>query len=124
MRLRFMVEFSMIRDDPDELVLPYPVGVWIQGPDPGVDFGLAFLPAHDGARVRAVELIEQVCGNDPDPPDDLLEQCRELLVPVIKVKSKILETDEYDSIEHCADAMMRSITAWKPPTKSSNEDTS
>ena len=122
MRLRYMIEFSMIGVDPDQLVLPYPVGVWIQGPNPVIDFGLAFLPAYDYARERAVEVIEQVYGNDPDPPDDLLEQCRELLVPIIKVKSKIQGTDDYDSVEDCADALMHSIAAWRPPPEINDDE--
>lgn len=117
-----MIEFSMVGDDPDQAEFPYPIGVWIQGPDPGIDFGLAFLPSHAGARERAVEVIEQVCGNDPDPPDDLLEQCRELLVPIINVKSKIRETEDFDSVEDCADAMMQSVAAWRPPLEITDDE--
>ncbi len=48
MKLRYMVECEL-RDFPDS---PYfhPIGVWVQGPGPGMDFIIRWLPGHEKSK--------------------------------------------------------------------------
>jgi len=56
MKLHYMIEYALrdrIREPRYE-----PVGVWVQGPGPGLDLVIEFLPGYRGMRGPVVETDE------------------------------------------------------------------
>lgn len=109
---------------PREPGFPFPVGVWVQGPEPH-DLGCAFLTQHVRAQSRAEMVVARVLqNNDQNPPEDFLEQCRDILVPMVQVKSKIQTTEDFGSMEECVDVMMQQIAVWESPPAVYDDDLS
>jgi len=62
MKLRYMVEYALrdrIREPRYE-----PVGIWVQGPGPGLDLVIEFLPGNTEAREEAEWIINRLVEND------------------------------------------------------------
>ena len=58
MKLRYMVEYALrdrIREPRYE-----PVGVWVQGPGPGLDLVIEFLPGNAEAREEAEWIVDYI----------------------------------------------------------------
>ena len=101
MRLRYMLEYAL--RDRDTNPRYEPIGVWVQGPGPGLDIVMEFLPGNDEAREEADWVINRVVENDiKSLPDGFLEYHRATMSPYRGIRGEIVETQEYATAEECA----------------------
>ncbi len=101
MKLRYMVEYALrdrIREPRYE-----PVGVWVQGPGPGLDLVIEFLPGNTEAREEAEWIVNRLVENEVRTlPDDFLAYHQATLSPYRGMRGQVIETNEFDSAEECA----------------------
>jgi hypothetical protein len=102
MRLRFFID-SIVRDREGS---PWyePVGVWVQGPGPGLDIVMEYIESDDPvvleAREEADWVINRLVENGvKELPADFLEYHRQTLSPYRGSRGHIIETSEYDTLE-------------------------
>ena len=62
MKLRYMVEYAL-RDRIREPRYD-PIGVWVQGPSPGLDLVIEFLPGHAEAQEETEWVVNRLVEND------------------------------------------------------------
>ena len=105
MKLRYMVEYALrdrIREPRYE-----PVGVWVQGPGPGLDLVIEFLPGNAEAREEAEWIVNRLVENDiRSLPEDFLAYHQATLSPYRGMRGPVTETEEYLSTEACASAVL------------------
>ena len=80
MKLRYMVEYALR----DRIRAPRydPIGVWVQGPSPGLDLVIEFLPGHAEAREDAEWVVNRLVENDVRSlPEDFLAYRQSTLPP-------------------------------------------
>jgi len=108
MKLRYMVEYALrdrIREPRYE-----PVGVWVQGPGPGLDLVIEFLPGNTEAREEAEWIINRLVENDIRAlPDGFLAYHQSTLSPYRGMRGPVVETEEYTSSEACARMILSQI---------------
>jgi len=108
MRLRYMIEYALRDCDTD----PHyePIGVWVQGPGPGLDIVMEYLPGNDEFAEDADWVINRLVENDiKSLPEDFLEYHRATMSPYHGMRGDIIETDEYPSSEVCAASILQRI---------------
>jgi len=102
MKLRYMIEYVLrdqIRNPRYE-----PIGVWVQGPGPGLDLVIEFLPGNSDAEEDAQWVVNRLVEQGVRSlayHQGTLSQYRGMRGPVH-------ETDEHPSAEACA----RSVIDW------------
>ena len=105
MKLRYMIEYALrdrIRDPRYE-----PVGVWVQGPGPGLDLVIEFLPGNTDAREEADWIINRLVENDiRSLPEDFLIYHQTTLPAYRGMRCPVVETDEFPSAVVCARAVI------------------
>ena len=112
MKLRYMVEYAL-RDRIREPRYA-PIGVWVQGPGPGLDLVIEFLPGHAEAQEEADWVINRLVENDVRSlPEDFLAYHQATLSPYRGMRGVVVETDEYPSAEACAQSVLEQITAGR-----------
>jgi len=92
MKLHYMIEYALrdrIREPRYE-----PVGIWVQGPGPGLD--LVILVEND---IRTL-------------PEDFLAYHQVTLSPYRGIRGPVVETDDYPSVEACAKVMLPPKSAF------------
>jgi hypothetical protein len=108
MKLRYMVEYALrdrIREPRYE-----PVGVWIQGPGPGLDLVIEFLPGNTEVREEAEWIVNCLVENDVRTiPEDFLAYHRATLSLYRGMRDPVVESDEYSLAEACAREILRSM---------------
>jgi hypothetical protein len=99
-RLRYFLESRLVKLDPPEY---QPVGVWVQGPGPGLDVVMEYLPGNEDLQEGADWVINRLveAGVKTLQPD-FLDYHRDTLSPYRGVRSEIVETEEFGSAEECA----------------------
>ncbi len=101
MKLRYMVEYALcnrIREPRYE-----PIGVWVQGPGPGLDLVIEFLPGNTEAREEAEWIVNRLVENDiRSLPEDFLAYHQATLSPYRGMRGPVIETNKYPSVETCA----------------------
>ena len=108
MKLRYMVEYTL-RDRIREPRYD-PIGVWVQGPGPGLDLVVEFLPGHTEAREEAEWVVNRLVENDVQTlPEDFLEYYQSTLSPFRGMRGAVVETDEYTSAEACVRSVLERI---------------
>lgn len=112
MRLRYFID-SVIRDRGGS---PHyePVGVWVQGPGPGLDIVMEYIESDDPVVIEAREeadwVINRLVENGVrELPADFLEYHRQTLSPYRGSRSVVTQTDDYPAPEACARAMLEKI---------------
>jgi hypothetical protein len=101
MRLRYMVEYALRNRDANPRYEP--IGVWVQGPGPGLDIVMEYLPGNEDAQEEADWVINRMVENNiKSLPDDFLEYHRETMSPYCGMRGEIVETEEYATAEECA----------------------
>lgn len=108
MRLRYMLEYAMR----DRGTNPHyePIGVWVQGPGPGLDVVMEYLTGNDEFQEDADWIINRLVENDiKSLPDDFLEYHRSTLSPYRGMRGEIVETEEFAKAEECANAVLGKI---------------
>ena len=108
MRLKYMLEYAL--RDRDTNPRYEPIGVWVQGPGPGLDILMEYLPGNDEFREDADWVINRLVENDVRSlPDGLMEYHRATMSPYRGMRGEIVETEEYVSAEVCAKVVLRSL---------------
>ncbi len=104
MKLRYMMEHAV--RDRDTNPRYEPIGVWVQGPGPGLDIVMEYLPGNDDAQEEADWVINRLVEDDVKfLPDGFLEYHRATMSPYCGMRGEIVETEEYATAEECAKAV-------------------
>ena len=83
---------------------------WAQGPGPGLDLVIEFLPGNTEAREEAEWIINRLVENDIRTlPEDFLAYHQATLSPYRGMRGPVVETDEYPSVEACAKNILARI---------------
>ena len=118
MKLRYMIECEL-RDCPDS---PYfhPVGVWVQGPGPGLDFIIRWLPGYEKkpTAMDSEEEIKRVMKEygKTDLPKGFLEYWQSTISPYRGDRLQIIRTTRFKSKEECAEAILKDISKCRKDT--------
>jgi len=108
MKLRYMIEYALrdrIRDPRYE-----PVGVWVQGPGPGLDLVIELLPGNTNAREEADWIINRLVENGiRSLPEDFLAYHQTTLPIYRGMCGTVIETGAYTSTETCASAILDNL---------------
>ena len=109
-QLRYMVDYVLQgRIGTDSRFVP--IGVWVQGPGPGHDFTIRFLPGHDEAQKDAGGIRDRLIEYGyRGLPDDFLDFYQQT-APYFRMRGAIVETDEFPSLEACANFVLHQITS-------------
>ena len=108
MKLRYMIEYAL-RDRIREPRYD-PIGVWVQGPGPGLDLVIEFLPGHPEAEEEAEWVVNRLVENDVQSlPGNFLAYHQSTLSPYRGMRGAVVETDEYISADMCAKSMLERI---------------
>lgn len=110
MKLRYMID-SIMADRQATAPEYVPVGVWVQGPGPGLDVEMYYLDRgpngladrKDEAAWVVNRLVE---AGATSLPADFLEYHRLSRSPYDGVFSEITESDEYSSLDACGKAVL------------------
>ena len=106
MKLRYMIEYALrdrIREPRYE-----PIGVWVQGPGPGLDLVIEFLPGNADAEEDAQWVVNRLVENDTRSlPEDFLTYHQTTISAYRRMRGPVIQTNKYPSAEDCA----RSIVA-------------
>ena len=101
MKLRYMIEYALrdrIREPRYE-----PIGVWVQGPGPGLDLVIEFLPGNSDAEENAQWVVNRLVEQGVRSlPDDFLAYHQGTLSKYRGMRGPVIQTDEYPSAETCA----------------------
>lgn len=110
MKLRYMVEYAMRYMETN----PHyePIGVWVQGPGPGLDILMEYLPGNDEAQEDADWVINRLVENDiKSLPDDFLDYHQGTMSPYRGMRGEVLETDDYATAEECVSRTLGTIVS-------------
>lgn len=110
MRLRYMIEYAL-RDRQRD---PHyePIGVWVQGPGPGLDLVIEYLPGNPEAQEEADWIINRLVENEVKSlPEDFLEYHRKTLSPYRGMRGPEIEFDEFPSSELFAQVILQQCSA-------------
>jgi hypothetical protein len=112
MKLRYMIEYALrdrIRNPRYE-----PVGVWVQGPGPGLDLVIEFLPGNTDARQEADWIINRLVQNDiRSLSEDFLTYHQTTLPAYRGMRGPVIETDEFPSTDACARLLLDKIASGR-----------
>lgn len=103
MKLRYMIDM-ILREGKDGQPVYEPVGVWVQGPGPGLDIEMFYIDSRDpkvlARKEEANWVINRLVENDVTTlPDDFLEYHRQSRSPYDGMFLEIMETSAYRSSE-------------------------
>lgn len=105
MKLKYMIEYALrdrIRNPRYE-----PIGVWVQGPGPGLDLVIEFLPGNSDAEEDAQWVVNRLVEQGVRSlPDDFLAYHQGTLSQYRGLRGPVLETEKYLSAETCAKALL------------------
>lgn len=95
-----------------------PVGVWIQGPGPGLDVEMFYIDSRDPKVLARKEeanwvinrLVEAGCKS---LPEDFLEYHRQTRSPYDGAFGEIIETDRFESPKSCGGVILETLGADK-----------
>ena len=91
-----------------------PIGVWVQGPRPGLDLVIEFLPGNEEAQEDAEWVINRLVENDVRSlPDDFLAYHQATMSPYRGMRGVVVETDEYASAEVYAKSVLDGIATGR-----------
>jgi len=105
MKLRYMIEYVLrdqIRNPRYE-----PIGVWVQGPGPGLDLVIEFLPGNSDAEEDAQWVVNRLVEQGVRSlPDDFLAYHQGTLSQYRGMRGPVVETEKYFSAETCVKALL------------------
>lgn len=112
MKLRTMID-CVLREGKGGARWYEPVGVWVQGPGPGLDIEMLYIDSRDPKVLERKDEANWVLNRLVEScvtaiPDDFLEYHRQTRSPYDGVFTEITETDQYSSGEFGAQAVL-----WK-----------
>lgn len=104
MKLRYFIESRLVRLNPPKYE---PAGVWVQGPGPGLDVVMEYLPGNEDLAEEADWVLNRLVEADvKNLQHDFLDYHRGTLSPYRGVRSEVVETEEYRTAEDCARAVL------------------
>lgn len=78
MQIRYFIEYKLQQDPVDGHHYYHPIGVWAQGPGPGLDICMQYLPGYEEEQWRADSIINDLVERGVRSlPDDFLDDWRE-----------------------------------------------
>lgn len=87
-----------------------PIGVWVQGPGPGLDIIMEYLPGNDDFQEDADWVINRLVENDiKSLVDGFLEYHQQTMSSYRGTRCEIVETEEFATSEECAAAVLAKI---------------
>ena len=105
MKLKYMIEYTLrdsIREPRYE-----PVGVWVQGPGPGLDLVIEFLHGNADAEEDAQWVVNRLVEQGVRSlPDDFLAYHQGTLSQYRGMRGPVVETEKYLSAKTCAKALL------------------
>lgn len=106
MKLRYMVD-CVLRHDENGRPWYEPVGVWVQGPGPGLDIEMFYIDSRDPAVLARKDEANWVLNrivevNITSLPDGFLEYHRQTRSVYEGAFTQIIETTEFQSSQDCA----------------------
>ena len=113
MNLRYMIDSILV--DPKAAIPEYrPVGVWVQGPGPGLDIEMFYPDSSRGViqdrREEAEWIINRLVENSITTlPDDFLEYHHQSRSPYYRAFYEPVEKEEKTSMTACALAVLQSL---------------
>ncbi len=114
--MRYTIEYALR----DRIRAPRydPIGVWIQGPSPGLDLVIEFLSGHAEAEEDAEWVVNRLVGSEVQSlPEDFLAYHQSTLSPYRGMRGVVVETDEHSSAEDRARSVLDRIAsgrdAWR-----------
>ena len=88
-----------------------PIGVWVQGPGPGIDLLIKFLPGNKEQEDNTKAMLKRMRDyGTKNLANDFLEAHRESLSPYRGLRVGPINTSEYASKEACATAILDQIS--------------
>jgi hypothetical protein len=106
MKLKYMIEYAL--RDRNRAPRYEPIGVWVQGPGPGLDLVIEFLPGNAEAEEEAQWVINRLVEQGVRSlGEDFLDYHRGTLSPYRGMRGSVVETEEYFSAESCAKDLLR-----------------
>lgn len=105
MKLRYMIEYAL--RDRDRNPRYEPIGVWVQGPGPGLDIVMEYLPGNDEFAEDADWIINRLVENEiRSLREDFVEYHQATMSPYRGMRGEIVETEEYATAEECASGIL------------------
>ena len=105
MKIRYFIECKTGKLDGDYHF--YPIGVWVKGSGPGFDIKFAFLKGHDEQQMRAeMTVIRAMSKGMAEFADGFMKYHQQGLNGYNGDRGPIIETDVYDSLDECAEAVL------------------
>ena len=105
MKLKYMIEYAL--RDRNRAPRYEPIGVWVQGPGPGLDLVIEFLPGNAEAEEEAQWVINRLVEQGVRSlGDDFLEYHRRTFSPYRGMRGSVVETEEFPSAETCAKSQL------------------
>ena len=105
MKLKYMIEYAMRESNTN----PHyeSIAVWVQGPGPGLDIEMAYLPGNEQYQEAADWIINRLVENDiKSLQEDFLEYHQATMSPYWGMRDHIIETEEYASMDECMKAVI------------------
>lgn len=109
MKLRYMIEYAMreLNTNPHY----EPIGIWVQGPGPGLDIIMQYLPGNDDYQEESDWVINRLVENDIKLlPDDFLQYHQQTMSPYFGMRGEIVKTQDYMTAEECAKVVLKGIS--------------
>lgn len=108
MKLRYMIEYALrdrLRDPHYE-----PIGVWVQGPGPGLDLVIEYLPGNAEAQEEVDWIINRLVENGiKSLPEGFLEYHQSTFSPYRGMRGEIIETNGFVLGETCSTPICRRL---------------
>ncbi|MHB1001953.1 MAG: hypothetical protein ACYC27_22155 [Armatimonadota bacterium] len=112
MKLRYMIEYAL--RDRDTNPHYEPIGVWVQGPGPGLDIEMAYLPGNDEYQEDADWVINRLVENDiKSLPDGFLEYHQATISPYRGMRGGITDIEHFASLSECLTTIINGIGSSK-----------
>ncbi len=113
MKLRYMVD-CVLRHDEHGRPWYEPVGVWVQGPGPGLDIEMFYIDSNDPAILARKDegnwvLNRLVEADITSLPDDFLEYHRQTRSPYLGNHGLIVETESFSNVENCVKNVLTTL---------------
>lgn len=111
MKLRYMIDY-VLRDSDKPMYEP--VGVWVQGPGPGLDVEMFYIESKDALvaerKDEAMWVINRLVEYElTSLPEDFLEYHKASRSAYDGHFGEIVETEDFESIQECGQAVLKKI---------------
>lgn len=110
MKLRYMID-CILREDESGQPAYEPVGVWVQGPGPGLDIEMYYIDSRDPKVLERKDeanwVLNRLVGITA-LPKDFLEYHRQTRSPYDGMFAEIVKTDRFAAMDECGKHILTS----------------